>query len=68
MLQRDHPSLTAQGGWMVSPSMIGQVDHVVGTGAFEMIEWRPGDGAPYERFENYWRAKKESPPRRPRSR
>lgn len=54
-------SLTAQGGWMVSPSTIGQVDHAVGTGAFEMIEWRPGDGASYERFEDYWRAEEGIP-------
>lgn len=49
-------SLTGQAGWMVSPATIGQVDHAVGTGAFEMVEWRPGDGASYVKFDDYWRA------------
>lgn len=49
-------SLTGQAGWMVSPSTLGQNDHVVGTGAFQLIEWRPGDGSSYERFDDYWRA------------
>lgn len=49
-------SLTAQAGWMVSPLTLGQNDHVVGTGAFELVEWRPGDGSSYVKFEDYWRA------------
>ena len=49
-------ALTAQGGWMVSPSTIGTVDHMTGTGPFVMGEWTPGDGVRVERFDDYWRA------------
>lgn len=49
-------SLTSQAGWMVSPLTIGQNDHVVGTGAYELVEWRPGDGSSYVKFDDYWRA------------
>lgn len=52
-----YPSaLTSQGGWMVSPLTLGQNDHVVGTGAYELVEWRPGDGSSYVKFDDYWRA------------
>ena len=54
-------SLTGQAGWMVSPATIGQNDHVVGTGAYELVEWRPGDGSSYVKFDDYWRADEDIP-------
>ncbi|MEM9465221.1 MAG: ABC transporter substrate-binding protein [Actinomycetota bacterium] len=49
-------SLTAQGGWMVSPSNIGTNELMIGTGPFVMGAWTPGDGVRVEKFDDYWRA------------
>ncbi len=47
-------ALVGTPGWILSPDTIGQTDKIVGTGAFMLEEWTPGDSARVVRNPNYW--------------